>query len=103
MYMLVISNKQLNSIFERIVKDNNGVLVRVQFIVVEIDGQYRPQIISAVPIHAEIKARSSVVCLPCVKERVNIVFEYKVAAPKKSVYFDLLFFFNSQPTRAPSF
>jgi hypothetical protein len=100
MHMLVNSSKQLNSIFERVVRDNNGVLVRVRFIVVEIDGQFRPQIISAEPIVSA--SEPTVACLPCSKEKNNVIFEYKVAAPIQSNYFEELFFFNSQPTRAPS-
>ena len=45
--MLAIPTKQLNSIFERIIRDKNGILVRIRFTVVEINGKFQPVIISA--------------------------------------------------------
>ncbi len=101
--MLAIQNKQLNSIFERIVKDKNGILVRVRFIVVEIEGQYRPQIISAEPFVTTLKTETCVACLPNPETKLSVIFTYTKAAPIKSFYFNELFFFTSQPTRAPSF
>ncbi len=100
--MLAISNKQLNSVFERIVKDKNGVLVRVRFIVVEVDGGYRPQIISVEPIIGRATP-DTCACLPKPFEKVDVIYTYEAAAIKSDYHFDQLFFFNSQPTRAPSF
>ncbi|MDQ5893070.1 MAG: hypothetical protein QG640_80, partial [Patescibacteria group bacterium] len=48
--MTPILNRQLNNVFERILRDKNGVLVRVRFTVVETDGVFAPQIISATPL-----------------------------------------------------
>ena len=48
--MLTLKNQQLNNVFERIVKDKHGILVRVRFTVVQVDGKFQPQIISATPI-----------------------------------------------------
>jgi hypothetical protein len=100
--MLSLQNKQLNSIFERIIRDSNGVLVRVRFTVVEIDGKFQGQIISVTPLVATSTAED-VVCLPCLKEN-------KVATEKLCEFFDsivspyfYLEFFMSQPTRAPAF
>ena len=103
--MLAISNKQLNSIFERIIRDSNGVLVRVRFTVVEVDGKFRGQVISAEPLVSmaeESKSDDTVVCLPCLKDNKILVdisntgFE-TILSP----YFSLEFFM-SQPTRAPA-
>jgi len=105
--MLAIQNKQLNSIFERIVKDKNGLLLRVRFTVVEIDGKFQAQIISAVPFitsaDTESENTQNVVCLPCIKESI-VVAETSVAKFESilSPYF-FLEFFMSQPTRAPAF
>jgi hypothetical protein len=100
--MLITPTKQLNNVFERIVKDKNGILVRVRFIVVEVDGKFQGQIISAEPLvsRAESKPCAS---LPKPCEKTCVTFEYKPAAIKSGYYFNPLFFFNSQPTRAPSF
>lgn len=98
--MLAIQNKQLNSIFERVVKDKTGLLVRVRFTVVEVNGKFQAQIISAVPF---VSPTEDVVCLPCIKEskvvteNVSTVFE-SILSP----YFSLEFFM-SQPTRAPAY
>ncbi len=99
--MLAIQNKQLNSIFERIVKDKNGTLVRVRFTVVEIDGKFQGQIISVIPLVAP--SAENAVCLPCLKEN-------KLATEKLCEFFDSIVspyfsleFFMSQPTRAPAF
>jgi hypothetical protein len=98
--MLSLQNKQLNSIFERIVKDKNGLLVRVRFTVVEVDGKFQAQIISAIPFVSPVE---DVVCLPCIKES-EVVTETSFADFESilSPYFSLEFFM-SQPTRAPAF
>ena len=95
--MLTIKTQQINSIFERIVKDKNGIILHVRFVVVEVDGVFRGQIISATPLIKE-----EVIYLPLEKkEKIvidnKIVFSDKIVSP----YF-FLEFFMSQPTRAPS-
>lgn len=108
--MLSLKNKQLNSIFERIVKDHNGALIRVRFMIVEVNGKFTGQIISATPL-ASVTSTSAkpeskvgkVICLPCEKDN-KILIENSVA-PFESIlspYFSLEFFM-SQPTRAPAF
>ena len=99
--MLATKNQQLNSIFERIVRDKNGVLVRVRFTIVEINGAFQGQIISATPLAHEV--REETILLPI--EKVS-----KVIIEKDLVYFDKIVspyfsldFFMSQPTRAPAF
>jgi hypothetical protein len=96
--MLTLQNKQLNSVFERIVKDKNGILVRVRFTIVEVNGIFQGQIISATPL---IKEKA--ICLPCEKD-TKVVIEKEIVFSKKIVspYFSLDFLM-SQPTRAPSF
>lgn len=98
--MLSLQNKQLNSIFERIVKDKNGLLVRVRFTVVEVNGKFQAQIISAIPF---VTPAEDVVCLPCIKES-KVITETSFAEFESilSPYFSLEFFM-SQPTRAPAF
>lgn len=96
--MLVTKNRQLNSIFERIVRDKNGVLVRVRFTIVEINGAFQGQIISATPLVQE-----QAICLPCEKQATvliekDIVYSDEIVSP-----FFSLDFFMSQPTRAPAF
>lgn len=95
--MLVTKNQQINSIFERIVRDKNGVLVRVRFTIVEINGVFQGQIISATPLVQE-----EAICLPIEKVssvviEKDIVFLNEIVSP----YFSLDFFM-SQPTRAPA-
>lgn len=98
--MAPVINRQLNSVFERILRDKNGVLVRVRFTVVETNGVFAPQIISATPL---ISQTEEVVCLP--KEKTTKVIAEDTTPSfisKVSPYFTLDFFM-SQPTRAPSF
>jgi hypothetical protein len=98
--MLTQQNKQLNSIFERIVKDHNGALIRVRFTVIEVNGAFQPHIISAEPIVSEVK--SEVICLPCIKDSLVAVEDYTPSFISKiSPYFSLDFLM-SQPTRAPA-
>ena len=104
--MLSLQNKQLSSIFERIIRDSHGVLVRVRFTVVEVNGVFKGQVISAEPLVSKTegtKTDDTVVCLPCLKDNKILVdisntgFE-SILSP----YFSLEFFM-SQPTRAPAY
>lgn len=97
--MLAVQNRQLNSIFERIVKDKNGAVVRVRFIVVEINGVFQGQIVSITPVVSK-----EVLYLPCPKTKdLSAPATVYKSASKVSPYFSLDFLINSQPTRAPSF
>ncbi|MEK7213893.1 MAG: hypothetical protein AAB637_02155 [Patescibacteria group bacterium] len=99
--MLTPQNKQLNSIFERIIRDNNGVLVRVRFTIVEVDGVFKGHVISAEPLVS--KNEKDVVCLLCLKEKKVIAEDAVIDFSSiLSPYFSLEFFM-SQPTRAPAF
>ncbi len=98
--MLAIQNKQLNSIFERVVKDHNGDLIRIRFTVIETNGVFQPHIISAEPIVSEIK--NNIICLPYVKDSLILFEDYSPSFISKiSPYFSLDFLM-SQPTRAPA-
>ncbi len=98
--MLALENKQLNSIFERIVEDKNGVLVRVRFTIIEKNGRFQGQIISAEPLISQIE-KEKVLCLSCVKS-LKVSIDSSIAfTPILSPYFTLEFLM-SQPTRAPA-
>ncbi|MCR4334805.1 MAG: hypothetical protein NUV47_03730 [Patescibacteria group bacterium] len=98
--MLLFQNKELNNIFERVVKDKNGVFVRVRFTIIEVNGTFQGRIISVSPINIQIKKQTF---LPEYKEKETQEFTYiSLLAPILSP-FNQFFFFNSQPTRAPSF
>jgi hypothetical protein len=109
--MLAISNKQLNSTFERIVRDKNGVLVRVRFIVVEVNGSFQAQIVSAEAIASHVntnsntqstKPESEVFFFPIFKKSVNFHKEVKHFVESFISPYQPLDFLMSQPTRAPS-
>lgn len=94
--MLTVNNKQLNNVFERIVKDKNGVLVRVLFTVVDGKGQ----IISVMPLISKVKEN---VCLPILNNEKIIVEDVVPNFIKKVSPYFTLEFLMSQPTRAPAF
>jgi len=98
--MLAISNKQLNSTFERIVRDKNGVLVRVRFIVVEVNGSFQAQIVSAEPF---IVQKDNPIYLPISVTTPGAKYSYRPSFSSKVFATETLEFFMSQPTRAPSF
>jgi len=97
--MLAISNTQLNSTFERIVRDKSGVLLRVRFVVVEENGSLRAQIVSAEPI---LLQNETPVCLPISVTTPKAVYSYKPSFSSKFFATETLEFYMSQPTRAPS-
>ncbi|HEY9583457.1 MAG TPA: hypothetical protein VJI66_00655 [Candidatus Paceibacterota bacterium] len=83
----------LNSIFERIIKDKNGVQVRVRFTVVDGMGQ----IVSMEPI-----VKSEILALPF--EKTDRILVTNTVLPFLNIispYFSLDFLM-SQPTRAPA-
>jgi hypothetical protein len=107
--MLAISNKQLNSTFERIVRDKNGVLVRVRFIVVEVNGSFQAQIVSAEAIANHVntntqstKTKSEVFFFPIFKKVVNLNEKFVQKLEAVLSPYQPLDFLMSQPTRAPS-
>lgn len=106
--MLAIQNKQLNSIFERIVKDKNGAFVCIRFTVLNINGKLQGQIISVTPLTVKSTSTTEsapdqkIICLPCsidtesLNDSLNISFRNFVSPYTK------LDFLMSQPTRAPA-
>jgi hypothetical protein len=98
--MLAIPTKQLNSIFERIIRDKNGVLVRIRFTVVENNGKFQPVIISA---EALVKNKEEVVFLPEEISKKDIALDTTPSFISILSPYINLDFFMSQPTRAPSF
>ncbi len=76
-----------------------GEQFSVVFLVSLIDGKVNAQIISAKSL-----SKPSVICLPhfCTKQ-VVISTEVKTSTKKVESPFNSFFFFNSQPTRAPSY
>jgi hypothetical protein len=102
--MLTIHSNQLNSTFERIVRDKNGVLFRVRFIIENIDGRPQPRIVSAEAFKkVENKAGQTTLSLPTFSSEVVLNEKFvQTYFSKISPYLPLTFFM-SQPTRAPSF
>ncbi len=108
--MLAISNKQLNSTFERIVRDKNGVLVRVRFIVVEVNGSFQAQIVSAEAIASQANTntsestspKSEVLFFPVFRKVVNLDEKFVQKLEAVLSPYQPLDFLMSQPTRAPS-
>lgn len=103
--MAPVLNKQLNSVFERILRDKNGVLVRVRFTVVETNGVFAPQIISIAPVVAQTRTKAETretVCLPVAQAPKVIVEDTTPSFISKISPYFTLDFFMSQPTRAPS-
>jgi len=97
--MLAIASKQLNSIFERIIYDKNGVLVRVRFTVVDINGKLTVQIVSAEPI---VTKSENVVCLPISVDAEDLALDTTPSYISRTSPYISLDFFMSQPTRAPA-
>ena len=104
--MLIKSHNK--GIYERILTDKSGRLVRVQFAVVEVDGVMRGRVISVTPVvsvSGKIAAETTseeVLCLPISVTRdiataVESIFVQARISPYASFEF-----FMSQPTRAPS-
>lgn len=102
--MLTISHYNQKGIFEKVIRAKNGALMRVHFEVYEIDGNFRGRVISVESISLlAVGVSNSTKCLPAVclaeTKAESIVSTY---APIVSPYLEL-YFFMSQPTRAPAF
>ncbi|MFA6404570.1 MAG: hypothetical protein WCW03_01005 [Candidatus Paceibacterota bacterium] len=100
---MIIPCPNSNSIFTRIIRGRNGALLRVSFEVYEIDGQFKGRVVGVekvMELNGNVKCHT--LCLPahCLKDKIatNYIPAY---APTISPYIEL-YFFNSQPTRAPS-
>ena len=102
--MLTIHSNQLNSTFERIVRDKNGVLFRVRFIIEIVDGRPQPKIVSAEALKkVGAKDEQVTLSLPVFSEQVVLNEKFVQSYFSKISPYSPLTFFMSQPTRAPSF
>ncbi len=84
---------------KKILVSPTGEQFSVVFLVSLVDGKVNAQIISAQPI-----SKPSVICLPTFYKKERIIYTVvKNSVKKIESPFNTFFFFNSQPTRAPSF
>lgn len=81
----------------KILTSADGREYKVVFLVALVNGEVKAQVISAEPI-----AEASPLCLPEAKVKAPVSFIYTPSPVSRISLFDSLFFFNSQPTRAPS-
>jgi len=86
---------------EKILTNAKGEQFRVVFCVSLIGGEIKAHIVSATPISQGLEQKK-VLCLPVVLEKVAQEFTYTPAFAPVLSPFNQFFFFNSQPTRAPS-
>lgn len=84
----------------KILTSATGEKFRVVFLVALVNGEVKAQVVSATPISAKTV---TVPCLPQALEKAPVSFAYTPSFTEKISLFNELFFFNSQPTRAPSF
>ena len=86
---------------EQIFTDQTGRQFRLVFLVSNVDGKLKGHLVSAQLMSAQYQGSTSI-CLPFSCPKNDVVTEYTASfAPIVSPYNEL-FFFTSQPTRAPS-
>jgi hypothetical protein len=102
-----------NGIYERILTDRNGRLVRVQFAIIETSGIVRGRVISVMPVISVVgkigigselatTASPGQFYLPALVQS-GVVKEIKTSFVKTRISpYTSFEFFMSQPTRAPS-
>jgi hypothetical protein len=90
---------------EKVLTSAAGEQFRVTFLVSLIDGQMKAKVVSVAPLSTEFAGshKSKTILLPTFAEKVKSYFRYTPSPAPKISYFDSLFFFTSQLTRAPSF
>ena len=97
------SAEQIPQFVEKIFTDQSGRQFKLTFLVAIVDGQLKGRLVSAQPLAQSFKNTEQVLCLPITCPKNETVTEYTPAfAPIVSPYNEL-FFFTSQPTRAPSY
>jgi hypothetical protein len=79
----------------KILTSPTGEQYRVVFLVALVNGEVKAQVISAECL--------STLCLAEATTKSPVTFTYTPTFSEKLSLFNELFFFNSQPTRAPSF
>ncbi|MFA6459534.1 MAG: hypothetical protein WCV79_04065 [Candidatus Paceibacterota bacterium] len=102
--MITISRYNQKGTFERIVRAKNGSMLRVFFEVYEINGTLKGRVLYAEPISLlSGQASDASRCLAGTCAKISHETEYiSIYAPIVSPYPEL-YFFMSQPTRAPAF
>lgn len=96
------STEQIPQFVEKIVTDRSGQVFKLTFLVAIVDGQLKGRLVSAQPLAQSFKNTESILSLPVICPKNETITEYTPAfAPIVSPYSEL-FFFTSQPTRAPS-
>lgn len=85
-------------IVERVLRNASGERFRVVFLLSLVDGSVQARILSATPLFK----RHAYACLPCIEDTRATDFPYTAAFAHVYSWFDELFFFMSQPTRAPA-
>ncbi len=89
---------QLRSQFvTKILTSADGKQYKVVFLVALVNGEVKAQMISAEPV-----VKDAPICLPISLQKSPTTFTYIPSFSPKISLFDSLFFFNSQPTRAPA-
>ncbi len=88
----------------KILTSTSGDKYKVVFLVALVDGKVNAQIVSSEFISKIAHVvESAQVCLPAPISRKEIFFTYAPSFKNLIFPFNSLFFYNSQPTRAPSF
>lgn len=82
----------------KILTSANGEQYKVVFLVALVNGEVKAQIISAEPM-----VKATPVCLPKAVVKSPATFTYVAPTTPVVSFFNELFFFNSQPTRAPAY
>ena len=88
---------------EKIFTDQNGQQFKLVFFVALINGEVKGTLVSAKPIAKNSFNAQDLVCLPISVPQNDVITEYIPAYTPIVSPFNELFFFTSQPTRAPSF
>lgn len=95
----------------KILTSATGEKFRVVFLVSLVNGEVKAQVVSAVLISGKSGAKTAgsasaaaaPLFLPVIKSNeIFVTFPKSSGGTSPSPYFNELFFFNSQPTRAPS-
>lgn len=79
---------------------STGEQFRVVFLIALVSGEVKAQVVSVTPLSTKT---TTTPCLPGVHTKVLISFTYTPPSVPKLSFFNSLFFFTSQPTRAPSY
>ncbi len=87
---------------EKVFTDQAGQQFKLIFFVALVNGEVKGTLVSAKPISKNSFNTQDAVCLPVSVPQNDVVTEYIPAYTPVVSPFNELFFFTSQPTRAPS-